>query len=269
MKPKFKVTHIDGVPYVVMALFCRDSIDETDAWSSYHALVSHLEEKKSLHELHWEGIASFACELQHDDLYEAPFATALGGITPEYKGAVSCSVRSPMIGYRPILCPIDTDNMEIDFDVLGKLGLHLGDKVTFGTLYLDDTPQKNPKNPTPNGDIPDFINESEISIRDTSENPDEQMHWFYSHGVLIADRVILKNISWADLWDQTMIMGIYHDSFFDDEEDEEIRAELLENLHESLECLDTYELQVLLNLINDVFLDDEDEEDEEDEEGDC
>lgn len=75
-------------------------------------------------------------------------------------------------------------------------------QIRMGALYLNDVAQKNPVNPTWDGDIPEYDGTSKISIRDVSvQNPEALITWnVLDNGKkLIADRVLLTSVSWNDL----------------------------------------------------------------------
>ncbi len=78
-------------------------------------------------------------------------------------------------------------------------------QMKMGALYINSVVQKNPENPVWDGDIPRYDGRSEISISDApASNPETLITWtavegFEGKTVLIADRVILNNVSWEDL----------------------------------------------------------------------
>jgi hypothetical protein len=77
----------------------------------------------------------------------------------------------------------------------------------FGSIYLDDIPQRIPQNPCIRGDIPRYIPASPIRIGQTAE--DRRISWVKPDGMnlLIADRVLLANISWQQLQSEGLIYG--------------------------------------------------------------
>ena len=56
-----------------------------------------------------------------------------------------------------------------------------------------------PQNPTDDGDIPDYVPGTTLELRETLEDPAYQVQAIRVGSVLIADRVLLKNISWNDI----------------------------------------------------------------------
>jgi len=69
----------------------------------------------------------------------------------------------------------------------------------FGTLYMDGEPKSIPTDPTVRGDVSDYIMGTPVEIKDSV--PGKKIHWIQPNGmsILIADRVLLKNISWLEL----------------------------------------------------------------------
>lgn len=80
-------------------------------------------------------------------------------------------------------------------------------RYRFGTLYLNNIPQKNPKNPIHNGDIPMYDGKSSVVIGDTVQG--KEIDWIRPEGinVLVADRVLLSKISWNKLKEVGLVTG--------------------------------------------------------------
>ena len=82
-----------------------------------------------------------------------------------------------------------------------------GTIVTVGTLYMDGKPMKVPQNPTWYGDIPDYIPGAKLEMREALDDPSYQVKAIKTGDVLIADRVLLKNISWMDVEKNILASG--------------------------------------------------------------
>ena len=69
----------------------------------------------------------------------------------------------------------------------------------FGSIYLDNMPQRIPQNPCFGGDIPHHMPTSPIRIGQTAEG--RRIPWVKPDGMnlLIADRVLLADVSWQQL----------------------------------------------------------------------
>ncbi len=90
--------------------------------------------------------------------------------------------------------------------------------VKMGALYLNDTAMKNPAIPTMGGDIPVFNGEAVISIKDAPKKASDKLitwnivegmeHWTPTGRLLVADRVLLVNVSWNDLSRAGFVEGV-------------------------------------------------------------
>lgn len=95
-----------------------------------------------------------------------------------------------------------------------------GDLIKVGTFYLDGVIQPRPTRPWNNGipsgatqvgNIPVYRVGHQIEIRDTDTNDANQIQWREVNvghkKLLVADRVLLTNVSWEDLDQQLLITG--------------------------------------------------------------
>lgn len=82
------------------------------------------------------------------------------------------------------------------------------DLFSFGSLTMNGKPQRVPENPICTGDIVQYDGISKISLGETVQG--EAITWVKPKGLtsLAADRVLLSNISWADLAKNGFIDGI-------------------------------------------------------------
>lgn len=93
------------------------------------------------------------------------------------------------------------------FDIF-KFSALLGYNIfKFGTLYLGDKIQPIPHQPKYEGNIPQYGGRTTISIRPT--NQEECITWIkpYGHNILVADRILLINVSWNALARNGFIVG--------------------------------------------------------------
>lgn len=81
------------------------------------------------------------------------------------------------------------------------------DVFKFGALYLDDTVQHIPENTKSGGDAPCYNEQSNISIGNSGQK--ESITWIKPHGcnILIADRVLLVNVSCQELKENGFVEG--------------------------------------------------------------
>lgn len=101
--------------------------------------------------------------------------------------------RSERIGFRPV------------FEA--KTDLPDGAIVTVGTLYLDGEPMRVPVNPAWNGDIPSYpvqhsnnpYRPANLEFKEALGAPAYQVRAIKVDDILIADRVLIRGISFDDL----------------------------------------------------------------------
>ena len=97
------------------------------------------------------------------------------------------------VGFRPAVEILNPDILGPD-----------GTIVMVGTLYMDDEPVKVPQNPVWNGDIPDYIPGAKLELGAPIQDAAYQVQAIKVGNVLIADRVLIKNVSWDDLHKQVV-----------------------------------------------------------------
>ena len=98
------------------------------------------------------------------------------------------SYRSVGVGFRPAVEILNPG-------ILGPDGA----AIMIGTLYMDDKPVKIPQNPIWNGDIPDYIPGAKLELGAPVQDAAYQVQAIKVGNILIADRVLIKNVSWNDL----------------------------------------------------------------------
>ena len=81
------------------------------------------------------------------------------------------------------------------------------DIFTFGALYLGDEVQYIPQQLSSGGDVPRYDSKSAISIGPAPQQ--EAISWIkpYGQSLLIADRILLAQVSWNDLDKNGFIAG--------------------------------------------------------------
>lgn len=71
---------------------------------------------------------------------------------------------------------------------------------TLGSLYMNDQPVQYPKwYQLQPGQMPKYASLSELHIGDSDPDLEKCIHWYNMKTYLIAERVILVNVSWEDL----------------------------------------------------------------------
>ena len=107
----------------------------------------------------------------------------------------SSDFQTAHIGFRPVFVPLNPTTLQPDPSVLKELSN--GQCVRFGSFYLDKKIMRPPQEPTRDGDIPDYIPGADISFG--SLKSEYGFKAIKINDWLIADRVLIKNISWNDL----------------------------------------------------------------------
>lgn len=138
---------------------------------------------KSRDAAHWAGAFSWG---QDADPCFPPNRVILGCYTPRYFSSRNTSYQHKVLGFRPVFDAMDHTVPD-------------GAVVRIGTLYMDDQPVKIPERPSWDGDIVDYIPGAKLEMREALDDPDYQVQAIKAGDVLIADRVLIRNVSWADL----------------------------------------------------------------------
>lgn len=151
--------------------------------AEYDSLADTAKEANGI--MHWKGIYSWCQDVRPG----WPSSRVVrGSRLARYRSSCIAANRYVDVGFRPAF---DTPGA----DALGPDGTI----VTVGTLYMDGQPVKVPQNPVWNGDILDYIPGARLEMREALADPAYQVKAILVGGVLIADRVLLKNISWNDI----------------------------------------------------------------------
>ena len=135
--------------------------------------------------MHWRKMFSWCQDMDKD--YPTG-RTTRGYYSARLWGYNSTSYRYVNLGFRPVFEPLNTDSLNSD-----------GAIVVAGTLYMNGNPVIIPASPTWYGDIADYIPGAKLEFGPPLNDPAYQVKAIKVGDVLIADRVLLKNISWDDL----------------------------------------------------------------------
>lgn len=122
-----------------------------------------------------------------------------GSLGPTTHTAYTKSIRG-FIGWRPVLIPL-TDDDQFDWHVLS--GIPYGTSVRMYTLMMGLDPVCTCAD-TP----PTYVPDLRLSITDTLFSPQNFIPWIICDGMAIAERILIKRISWLDLSG----MGLFSDS---------------------------------------------------------
>lgn len=102
--------------------------------------------------------------------------------------------RNIAIGFRPAFA--------LPGPVVLQPGTEDGNSTVIGTLFMDGKPVQFPEYPSYDGDIEDFIPGATLEIRQKLPDPKYQIRAIKVGNSLVADRNLLRNISWDDLHQQ-------------------------------------------------------------------
>lgn len=176
------ITIIDDKEYKVRLLTGGNQEGVDNEWDT---LMDAFQENNEL--LHWKHIYSLC---QENGYNLTLYRVRRGFSSARFWGCSYASRQGVFLGFRPVLEPLETDTLSTIID---------GSILQFGTLYMDDVALANPKIPIWDGDIPDYVPNTMLQIGDTSSDEERQIRWVKWRNILVADRNILKNISWEKL----------------------------------------------------------------------
>ena len=152
----------------------------------YDSLAKAVKESNDI--MHWESMYSWCQDTDPDC---APYRAIRGYPSADTGTTLDAPYRYVGVGFRPTVEILDPDILGPD-----------GTIVMVGTLYMDDEPVRVPQNPVWNGDIPDYIPGTRLELGAPIQDAAYQVQAIKVGNILIADRVLIKNISWDDLHKQ-------------------------------------------------------------------
>lgn len=133
--------------------------------------------------MHWKYMSSWCRDTdQTSDLA----SMCCGYHDPCYCRHEDATFRHFLIGFRPALEVEPRDLLEPD-----------GSVVVVGTLFMDGMPVRIPQNPVWDGDIQDYVPGAALEMRNALDDPAYQVQAIKAGDILLADRVLLKNISYV------------------------------------------------------------------------
>ena len=138
----------------------------------------------------WEKMFSWVNDTNDRYRMSASTRAARGYFSARNCRNVTAAYQSVFVGFRPVV--------ELTADALPP-DTQDGEAVIVGTLYMDGVPVLVPQKPTWDGDIADYISGAKLEMRPALENPAYQVTAIRVGNVLVADRNLLKFISYNDL----------------------------------------------------------------------
>lgn len=143
--------------------------------------------------LHWENILSWC---QDTDSVCPTFHSARGGCYPSDHCHPYYAHRDGRVGFRPV------------FEGQGFGNIPDGSVFpAAATLFMNGQPVKVPTTPSEGGDIPLWTPGAILEFKTALDIPSYQIPAIKVGDILIADRVLLRNISWEDLEKQGFCRG--------------------------------------------------------------
>lgn len=139
---------------------------------------------------HWEKMFSWVRDSKLEKLCTWSRASR-GYDSARCWNCLTQSYRSIFLGFRPAFDVLKTDAL--------TSGLQNGDSVVIGTLYMGNEPVKVPQNPVYAGDIADYIPGAKLEVREALTDPAYQVTAIRVDNALIADRCLLRIISYDDI----------------------------------------------------------------------
>lgn len=137
---------------------------------------------------HWKDMLSWV----HDEALgkQKPLYRATRGYASARSWLIDdATYRGMIVGFRPVVEGLPPDTLPPN-----ERGT-----TTIGTLYMDGKPVKVPKNPVWDGDITNYISGAKLTFGTALANPNYAVTAIKVGDVYIADRILLKNISYKDI----------------------------------------------------------------------
>lgn len=145
--------------------------------------VKVVKSKNSI--LHWNNILSWC---QDTDSNCPTFRSARGGCYPSDHCHPYYAHRDGRVGLRPVFDGQEFGNIP-DGSVFPAVA----------TLFMNGRPVKVPTTPSEGGDIPLWVPGAILEFKTALDIPSYQISAIKVGNILVADRVLLTNISWNDL----------------------------------------------------------------------
>lgn len=179
------IAWIDGKPWrVCLPTGGRTTRNTKNDWDNR---LKKLSEDNTLASLHWDNLG-FWCRDIAQRKNNVTFRTVRGYEFAKCWLPLNETAHFHFVGFRPDLVPL-TEALEFDAGYLSRL--KDGETVTFGTLYMNDSPITLP--------VLTYEDLAEIHIGNSDAHFDKQIRWIKCGKRLFSDRVLITDISWIDL----------------------------------------------------------------------
>lgn len=165
--------------------------------TEYDRLMDMTHEDDSLS--HWRDMCSWVNDKENRYGIPASSRAYRGYYSARTWYCIIATFQSAYVGFRPAFT-LDSDTMGFEPKP--------GELVTIGTLYMNGNPVRIPKNPTWDGDIAKYIRGAKLELREAMSDRAYQVKAFcVSKGVCVADRTLVRNVSYQQLAEQGLEPG--------------------------------------------------------------
>jgi len=191
---RYSPTYIDNRPYGV-------TIPTVEQWNAVLDVTGHFSSFDKF--FHTKSCFSW-CQ---DDYPASPKSRHIRG-SENPRGVMIYNAKShtDFIGFRPVLIPLNPDTLQPDASILDRIpdGVVLG----LGSLYINgkSVPTMYPGNDYAKN-TPVFEQQTMVQLGDSALDLYSQIQFVKCSNFLIADRNILRNISWEDLDNYGLVYG--------------------------------------------------------------
>lgn len=140
---------------------------------------------------HWKDMFSWVNDKKNKYGLPSSYRAVRGYYSGRYWDFSYATGRYVNVGFRPA---VDLEPGALPSDIRD------GESVVVGTLYMDGVAVRVPQKPTFDGDIVDYIPDTKLELRPALDDPAYQVTAIHIGGnILMADRVLLRNISYEDI----------------------------------------------------------------------
>lgn len=196
LNTQYKPVFIDGYPYGVRLLTSKE-------WDD---LIDVVGENDNL--IHYSKTASWVQDKKDD--WSSRYIVR-GGQQARTKDSLLKDVSGPIVGFRPCLVPLNLSTYEPDASRFSNV--KDGGVITFGTIGKNSYLFSVPKTQASEGDIEDNYGSDPVHIGDSTDDFKCNIQWVKSGNLLVADRNLLKYVSWGFLDMCGLVYGKTEKSF--------------------------------------------------------
>lgn len=139
--------------------------------------------------MHWDRMLSWINDAENEYGLDESYRAYRGYDSARHWNYYSSGNRNTDIGFRPA-CDLPSETLA---------SVRNGERMVMGTLYMGNEPVKVPQNPAWNGDIAEYLPGATLELREALDDQDYQVIGYRVGDAVIADRCLLKMISYEDI----------------------------------------------------------------------